>query len=51
MRTTRTGPCSFKVYETDIYQAFVQMRQAAPRQMFSLLFSPIGPKIKIHRDK
>jgi hypothetical protein len=29
----------FKVFEIDIYQVFEQMRPAAHRQMFSLLFS------------
>jgi hypothetical protein len=28
-----------KVFETDIYQVFVQVRQATPRQMISILFS------------
>ena len=36
-------PCSVKVSEIDIYQLFLQMRQATPRQMFSLLFSHVGP--------
>jgi hypothetical protein len=38
-RKTRTWPCSVKMFETDIYQVFVQMRQATPGQMFSILFS------------
>jgi hypothetical protein len=41
-KETRTRPCSVKAYEIDVYQGFVQMRQATPRQMFSLLFSHLG---------
>jgi len=37
-RKTWTRPRSIKVFEIDIYQSFVQMRQATPRRMFSLLF-------------
>jgi hypothetical protein len=36
---TRLWRYSIRVFEIDIYQLFVQMRQATHRQMFSLLFS------------
>ena len=41
-KETWTWPSSIKVFEIDIYQLFVQMRQATPGQMFSLLFSHSG---------
>jgi uncharacterized membrane protein len=41
-RKTWTWPCSIKVFEIDIYQVFVQMIQAKPRQMFSLISSHLG---------
>jgi hypothetical protein len=33
---------SMEMFEIDIYQLFVQMRQVTPRQMFLLLFSHLG---------
>jgi len=43
IRKTWTRPYSIKVFEIDINQLFVQMRQDTPREMFSLLFSHLGP--------
>jgi hypothetical protein len=41
-RKTWTRPRSIKVFEIDIYQLFVQMRQATTRQMFWHFFSHLG---------
>ena len=51
LENTWRNPCSVKVFEVDIYQLFVQMRQVKHRQIFRFYSHIWDLQITIDRDK